>query len=96
MTCQIGLQKLLDAGLCVNIDKCQFYVHEVEFVGFTIGSYSISISTNKVEQILDWYSPRNVLQIYKFLRFANFYQQFIKGYSSITLPIMQLTSPRNQ
>jgi len=54
------------------------------------------MSTNKVEQILDWQPPQNVLEIQKFLGFANFYRRFIKGYSSITLPITQLTSPRTQ
>ena len=90
------LQKLLDTELCTNINKCQFYIHEVEFIRFIIGSSGISISTNKVEQILDWQSPRNILETQKFLGFANFYQRFIQGYSSITFPIMQLTCPRNQ
>ena len=54
------------------------------------------MSINKVEQILDWQPPQNVLETQRFLGFANFYRQFIKGYSSITLPIMQLTSPRTQ
>jgi len=88
------LQKIKDAGLCVNIDKCQFHVREVEFVGFSIGKGGVSMCTDKVEQILDWAPPRNVVETQRFLGFANFYRRFIKGYSTITLPITQLTSPR--
>ena len=86
----------MDAGLCATIDKCQFHIHEIEFVGFIIGSSGISISTNKVEQILDWQPPWNILEIQKFLGFGNFYQWFIKSYSSITLRLIQLTCLRNQ
>ena len=47
------LQKLMDAGLCVNIDKCVFHVAEVEFVGYKIGRQGIEMSRDKVEHILD-------------------------------------------
>ena len=50
----MGSIELLDAGLYTTINKYQFHDYKVEFVGFTIGSSGISMSTNKVEQILDW------------------------------------------
>jgi len=35
------LQKPTEINLCINIDKCLFYVPEVEFVGFQVGQYGI-------------------------------------------------------
>ena len=85
------LQKLMDAGLCVNIDKCVFHVAEVEFVGYKIGRQGIEMSRDKVEHILDWARPRNVKEVQSFLGFANFYRRFIQGFSKICRPLTDLT-----
>ena len=46
------LQKLLDINLYANIDKYQFHVNKVDFVEFTITCTRITISKNKVGDIL--------------------------------------------
>ena len=43
-----------------------------------------------IATIDDWPKPRTVWEILMFVGFANFYQQFIKGYSHITLPLLEL------
>jgi hypothetical protein len=37
----------------------------------------------KVTGVEEWKTPKNVKDIHKFLRFCNFYQQFIRGFSQI-------------
>ena len=49
------------------------------------------MSENKVKHILEWETPRSVHEVQQFLRFANFYRRFIRGYSSICRPLAQLT-----
>ena len=46
------LQELEDNRLCVNAKKCVFHSHEVEFVGYTIGSKGVRMSNNKPKYIL--------------------------------------------
>jgi len=43
-----------------------------------------------VEDIVNWPAPRNVKEVQMFIEFANFYHQFIQGFSSLTLPIQVL------
>ena len=41
--------------------------------------------------MLEWGSPRNLHDVYAFLGFANFYWQFILGYSNVVAPLVGLT-----
>ena len=55
-----------------------------------ITSNGIKMEQDWVTTINDWPEPRTVQEILMFVGFANFYQQFIKGYSCITLPLLEL------
>ena len=37
-----------------------------------------------------WPTPTNVWEVQAFLRFSNYYRQFIKNYSKITAPLIDL------
>ena len=41
--------------------------------------------------MLEWDAPETVKDIQSFLGFANFYRQFIEGYSKLTRPLTDLT-----
>ena len=40
----------------------------------------------KVKEVLDWLNPKGVQDVQKFLRLANYYQQFIKNFAVIARP----------
>jgi len=84
-------KKLSENSLCVNIDKCIFYVPEVEFVGFQIARQGVQMSQKTVEDILNWPAPRSVKEVRKFIGFANFYRRFMQGFSKLILLIQTLT-----
>ena len=45
----------------------------------------------KTSAVVDWPAPKTLKQLQSFIGFMNFYHQFIKGYSEITLPLHKLT-----
>jgi hypothetical protein len=45
----------------------------------------------KVTTIQEWPTPMNIKDVQSFLSFANFYQRFIRGYSTIVVPLTHLT-----
>ena len=45
------LQKLREASLYINIEKCVFYIEEILYLGIIIGRYSIKIDPEKVAAI---------------------------------------------
>lgn len=84
------LQLLSDAQLQVNLDKCQFGVTKVEFLGYVISPDGISMDPAKVAAIISWPIPTSVRDIQVFLGFANFYRRFIRSFSRIVGPITRL------
>lgn len=84
------LQMLSDAELQVNLEKCQFHVTTVEFLGYVISPDGISMDPAKVAAIICWPAPCCVRDIQVFLGFANFYRRFIKAFSDIVSPITRL------
>jgi hypothetical protein len=74
----------------INKPKCTFHIKEVKFLGYIISSKRIKIDLKKIQTIQDWPIPRNVIEVQKFIKFANFYRRFIKGYSGITTLLTDL------
>jgi len=62
-------------------------VREVEFLGVVIGPKRIKMEEEKMKDVLDWPTPKYVKDIQKFLGLANYYCQFIQGFTSIARPL---------
>jgi hypothetical protein len=45
----------------------------------------------KVDKVRNWRPPMNVMEVRKFLGFTGYYRYFIKDYSKIARPLLQLT-----
>jgi hypothetical protein len=45
----------------------------------------------KVEKARKWQIPNNIMEVQKFLRFTGYYCYFIKDYSILARPLLQLT-----
>jgi len=86
------LKKLRDAGLFVDINKCEFEVKSTKYLGFIIeAGKGILMDPQKVKAIKEWEAPTTVKGIRSFLGFANFYRKFIKNFASIAAPLTRLT-----
>jgi len=85
------LVRLREAGLQVDIDKCEFEVKSVKYLGFIIeAEQGVRMDPAKVAAIQEWKAPQSVKGVQSFIGFANFYRKFIKNFSELTLPIMKL------
>ena len=84
------LQKLQRAGLQLDIDKCEFHVQEVKYLGLIIGVDGIKMDPVKVEAIQAWSTPINEWDVWDFLEFTNFYQWFIKRFFRLVWLLTQL------
>ena len=72
------LEKLRQAGLQIDIDKCEFDAKSTKYLGFIIeAERGIRMDPDKVKAILGWETPTSVRGVRSFLGFANFYQRFI-------------------
>ena len=85
------LTELRNVGLYAKLSKCEFFVSETRFLGLIVGKDGIRMDPEKVRAIQDWKAPLNLKDVQGFLGFANFYRRFVRGYSSIVRPLVELT-----
>ena len=85
------LQTLKKHKLFATLKKCEFFLEETEFVGYSISATGIRMLSKKVEAILDWPVPTTVTQVRSFLGLANFYRRFIRNFAHMALPLNELT-----
>ena len=83
----IVLSRLLEAGLFAKLEKCEFCVPYIDFLGHRISSEGIFMDPKKVSSILEWPVPTNVKELQSFLGLANYYRRFITGFATITHPL---------
>jgi hypothetical protein len=85
------LQRLRNANLQIDIDKCEFFVHEIKYLDLIVDRNDIRMNLEKVETILQWTISQNLKQIQRFLRFYNFYKRFIRNFAKIVKSLIKLT-----
>ncbi len=77
------LNKLREADLQMNINKCKFYVQEIIFLELLIFIKELKMNSWKIQAIMKWSILNNLTQIQSFIDFCNFYWRFIKNFSKI-------------
>ncbi|KAK3560415.1 hypothetical protein QTP86_008458 [Hemibagrus guttatus] len=78
--------------LYVNGEKCAFHCTEIMFMGYVISQQGVEIKMDqtKIRAVTEWPESTTVRELQSLLGFANFYQRFIRNYSSIAGPLMSL------
>jgi hypothetical protein len=84
------LQRLRNSDLQIDIDKCEFFVHEIKYLDLIVDRSEIKMNSEKIETILQWVTSQNLKQIQNFLRFCNFYRRFIRNFAKIVKSLIKL------
>ena len=85
------LERLREAGLQLDVSKCEFEVKTTKYLGFIIEvNKGIAMDPVKIETITKWEAPKTVKGVQGFLGFANFYRKFIKNFSQLVMPLTNL------
>ena len=87
---RIVLQTLREHQLYVKFIKCQFWLDRVAFLGHVVSGEGISVDPQKIEAIVDWKPPTNVIEVRSFLGLASYYRKFLEGFSKIATPLTKL------
>jgi hypothetical protein len=82
--------KLQEQALFVKRSKCAFGERTVAYLGHVISEDGVAMDAAKVRAVLDWPRPQSVHTVRSFLGLAGYYRRFIKDYSAIAEPLMQL------
>ena len=88
---RIVLQTLRERQLYAKLSKCQFWLDRVTFLGRVISAEGVSVDPQKIEAMVNWKPPKNVLKVRSFLVLAGCYRKFVEGFSRIATPLTKLT-----
>ena len=88
---KIVLQTLRERELYAKLRKCQFWLDRVSFLGHVISVERVSVDPKKIEAVVNWKPPKNVLEVRSFLSLAGYYRKFVEGFSKIAAPLTKLT-----
>jgi len=91
---RLVLDRLREAGLQVDINKCEFHVQETTFLGLLVSTEGLKMNSRKVQAVVDWPTLNNLTQVQFFIDFCNFYRRFIKDFSKIVRSMVRLTQKK--
>ena len=92
---QAVLTKLREAEIQANVKKCKFHVTETKYLGLIISTNSIKMDPAKIEAICTWNILTSVKEVHSFIKFCNFYCQFIQRFSRIASELITLIKKGN-
>ena len=87
---QVVLETLRKEQLYAKLSKCEFWMNEVSFLEHIVSKEGIRVDPKKIEVVVEWKPPRNVIEVRSFLGLAGYYRRFVKGFSMTAAPMTKL------
>jgi len=84
------LDRLRQAGLTANTEKCTFASNDIVIFGHRVHDGTIQPDNEKIEVIANWPTPRNKKQLRSFLGLSNYFKSYIPRYSSLAFPLTEM------
>ena len=86
-----AFKNLIDSGMKINIEKCQFGIDKLTYLGFEISKNGYQPDPVKSEGITKVHEPSTLKGVRLFMGMANFYRYLIPNFAQITKPLTRLT-----
>jgi len=87
----ILFSKLAETGFKISLNKCEFDISEIKYLGFIVNGQGKRPDPRKLAAILEAKQPTNVAQVRSFLGMTNYYQKFTPSYAQRVEAIVKLT-----
>jgi len=84
------MERLREANLKLQPDKCEFLRTEVAYLGHIISADGVKPDPGKIESIINFPQPRSPKNIKQFLGLVGYYRRFIPQFSKIAKPLTDL------
>ena len=63
---QYVMKNLQQEKLFINLQKCTFMQVELVYLGFVISKEGLKMDQEKVKEIMEWHSPKNLFEVRSF------------------------------
>ena len=89
------LEKLEEAGITLNKEKCEFAKSRVKFLGHIVDSDGVRADPDKVRAIQEMPPPSSVGEVRRFLGMVNQLSKFSPKLADLSQPLRALLSKKN-
>ena len=87
---KLALQILREKQLYAKFSKYEFWMEEIAFLGHVVSKHGVQPDSSKIKAIMEWESPKSVIEIRSFLGLAGYYRRFIKDFFLVAKPLTNL------
>ena len=84
------IDRLTSVNLILNPDKCSWFQHSVNMLGFVVNSTGIKVDRKKLTNVDSWPIPKSSKDIQRFMGLINYFRDFIPMISKVAAPIDSL------
>ena len=85
------VQLLRSHQLYAKLEKCEFWLTEVRFLGHVVSGDGVFVDPSKIDAVSKWEQPTSVFEIRSFLGLAGYYRRFVKDFARLAAPLTRLT-----
>ena len=83
----LTLKLLREHKMYAKLSKCDFYKDKIHYLGYIISDEAISMDLENIEAILNWPTPRNVIDLRSFMGLAGYCRRFTKDILQVKLSL---------
>ncbi|CAN6463204.1 unnamed protein product [Victoria cruziana] len=90
MHLRMVLETLRVHHLYEKASKCDLWLTEIAFLGHVISAQGVTMDPGKVEAVVNWPRPMNIIEVRGFLGLAGYYRKFVHNFSQLVIPMTKL------
>lgn len=83
-------QALDEAGLKLNINKCEFFKEQVMYLGYKIDRKGISMDQERIRIIKDYRRPTDLKTLRGFLGILHYFKRLVSNLTEKEIPLIEL------
>ena len=84
------LQRLMQHGIKLNLEKCVFGSKEVAYLGFRLTESGIKPGVDKLKAVAKAPAPTSVKEVRQFLGLCNFFRNHVRNFSQLSGPLTEM------
>lgn len=81
------LNLLNKANLKIKEEKCKFFHKSILALGHNINGHGIKPNPVKVQEVIDWETPRSLKQLQSFMGLVNYFRDYIPNFAMLASPL---------
>jgi len=82
--------KLVGAGLKVNLEKTKFCQKELKYLGYVLDEEGLRTDPSKVTAVVNFPAPKTLRELRRFIGMCGWYRRFIENFATLISPMSEL------